>query len=71
MVDNGTDEANPHILVPAPALKEITITYKKEDKQDEVTVPSRLAGDLLIEHCITSVSNRRLQDIWMKNVLLA
>jgi hypothetical protein len=50
MVDNGTDEANPHILVPAPALKEITITYKKEDKQDEVTVPSLFWGDLGTGH---------------------
>lgn len=50
VVDNGTGEANPHILVPSPALKKITIAYKKEKKQDDVTVPSLSLWGLGIGH---------------------
>ncbi|NOQ87008.1 MAG: hypothetical protein GQ554_09040 [Deltaproteobacteria bacterium] len=50
MMDNCTRQANPYVLVPTTALKKIAITYKKEDKEQEVAISSFLFGTFGIRH---------------------
>jgi hypothetical protein len=43
-VDNGACEANSYILVPTATLEKVAVTYKEEDKQEEIAVPLDLSG---------------------------